>query len=512
MNKIVRISIPVLLATLFLGIFLILMGVSRQAQASNTQAALQGGKTRLELIVNTLEDELDSDGDCSFREAVAAANTNTPIDNCPAGSVDSQDRITFSAVGRIYLSATITITNGGPLYIDGGGVEVLDGNGSVGVLNVKDGAKLSLRGLHVMNGYAFTGAGIQNSGSLTVTQCTVTYNVGTEGCGIYNSGSLRVLNSLIAYNFDADAGGGVGIYQDAGSVEIAESVIMSNTTYFGMGGGMYIGIGSEMRISDSTIQANNGGIMGGGILNYGSLSIVDSLIADNTAYRHGFGFGGGIRNDGIASISSTSFFHNGAIGGGGISNSGGALVISGCTFYSNTATSAGAVVNSGLLTVLNSTLSRNEAVYNGGLSNIGQATITNTTFFSNRSMEHSGWNITNGSGTLSLHNSIVAGDAITNCVGTIIDAGYNLESADTCGFSPTNGSLVNTDPLLGQLQANGGPTWTHALLAGSPAINAGSNEGCPPIDQRGIARPALGACDIGAFEYTLTVYLPMAMR
>ena len=77
--------------------------------------------------------------------------------------------------------------------------------------------------------------------------------------------------------------------------------------------------------------------------------------------------------------------------------------------------------------------------------------------------------------------------------------GHNLDSDNTCNLSSV-GDLPNTDPLLGPLQDNGGPTETHALLPESPAIDAGDNAACPSTDQRGIIRPQGSACDIGAFE------------
>jgi hypothetical protein len=81
-----------------------------------------------------------------------------------------------------------------------------------------------------------------------------------------------------------------------------------------------------------------------------------------------------------------------------------------------------------------------------------------------------------------------------------------------CTFTATTGDLVGTpgqpmEPLIGPLQSNGGPTWTHALLPGSPAIDAGTPSRCPTADQRGYARPEDGdgdgnpICDIGAFEF-----------
>lgn len=84
--------------------------------------------------------------------------------------------------------------------------------------------------------------------------------------------------------------------------------------------------------------------------------------------------------------------------------------------------------------------------------------------------------------------------------GQIIDDGRNLSSDGTCSFTNV-GSLNNIDPKLGPLADNGGPTLTMALLAGSPAIDAGDNAAAPPTDQRGVPRPFGPAADIGAYEY-----------
>jgi len=118
---------------------------------------------------------------------------------------------------------------------------------------------------------------------------------------------------------------------------------------------------------------------------------------------------------------------------------------------------------------------------------------------------------------MTMTNSIVANSLLGgDCGGDylITDGGANISSDDTCGFSPANGSMPNTDPLLGPLQDNGGLTWTHALLWGSPAIDAGDNAQCPPTDQRGITRPfdgnwdGLAVCDIGSFEVNELLYSP----
>lgn len=78
---------------------------------------------------------------------------------------------------------------------------------------------------------------------------------------------------------------------------------------------------------------------------------------------------------------------------------------------------------------------------------------------------------------MNVYNSIIAGNMGDNCSGTITSCGYNIDDTNVCGFSNT-GDLINTDPILGPLQDNGGPTFTHALLDGSPAIDAGDPSGC----------------------------------
>jgi hypothetical protein len=110
-----------------------------------------------------------------------------------------------------------------------------------------------------------------------------------------------------------------------------------------------------------------------------------------------------------------------------------------------------------------------------------------------------GFQIANGSGTLRLHNSIIAGTN-SNVSGTITDDGYNICSDGTAQFS--SGSSYNyTDPKLGPLADYGGPTLCMALLSGSPAIDSGGSAGLPATDQRGFARPFGAGPDMGAYEY-----------
>jgi hypothetical protein len=144
----------------------------------------------------------------------------------------------------------------------------------------------------------------------------------------------------------------------------------------------------------------------------------------------------------------------------------------------------------------------------GGALNMAlAATLLNDTLDENAVIGASGagGNVNASPGPVSLKNTIVAGGAAVNgpnCAGTVTSAGHNLESTtpSQCGLTPAQGDLIGANPLLASLQFNGGPTQTQRLLAGSPAINAGDNSGCPATDQRGVARPYGPACDIGAYE------------
>jgi len=142
---------------------------------------------------------------------------------------------------------------------------------------------------------------------------------------------------------------------------------------------------------------------------------------------------------------------------------------------------------------------------NGGGIHIAAATLTNVTLTGNKAGTDGG-GISNDPGhDTVLKNTVVAGAGGANCSGLITSSGNNLDADATCGLSGP-GDLTGVDPKLGSLQDNGGPTQTHALLAGSPAIDAADDSACPGHDQRGIARPLDGngdgyvACDIGSFE------------
>jgi len=217
---------------------------------------------------------------------------------------------------------------------------------------------------------------------------------------------------------------------------------------------------------------------GGGSLQVLSVNSGSSLTLNTLTIAHGSapGDGGGLENFGTVSISSSTFANNSASERGG-----------------------GLDSQEGTVTISNSTIANNSGGDGGGLDLWqGRVTISNSTVADN-----AGGGLENVTGTVSISGSILANTS-GNCSsagGTYIDNGYNLSS----GGCITSGTSLQANPQLGSLANNGGPTQTLALLKGSPAIDdiPLASALCPAADQRGHKRPDNpheSACDIGAFE------------
>jgi hypothetical protein len=147
----------------------------------------------------------------------------------------------------------------------------------------------------------------------------------------------------------------------------------------------------------------------------------------------------------------------------------------------------------------NVTISGNTAVYYGSaINSAGAASLTNVTIAANQDTPGRGGSLAGAN--ISMKNSILqSSEPAVDCSVGITSLGHNLLAGQCTLAGP--GDQNGVDPMLGPLADNGGATLTHALLAGSPAINAGDNSGCPATDQRGVSRPQQGTCDIGAYEY-----------
>jgi hypothetical protein len=287
--------------------------------------------------------------------------------------------------------------------------------------------------------------------------------------------------------------------------------------------------GTHVTLSKVTIRNGKTPYYGGGIYNSGTLLVIDSTLSGNTVSNTCPSicpaFGGGIYNIGALTINKTTLSENLASAtdwravGGGIYNVG-TLTINNSTISGNSVSvgDGGGIFNGGTATINNSTISGNTArcssrcggAAGGGISNDGTLAINNSTLTGNSAKGIGGSIYTYSEGTAILQNTIVANSPSGgNCGGSVSSKGYNLSSDATCNFTST-GDLNNTDPMLGPLQYNGGPTQTMALPSGSPAVDAGNPSGCTDglghlltTDQRGKPRHDTedsGGCDMGAYE------------
>jgi uncharacterized repeat protein (TIGR01451 family)/CSLREA domain-containing protein len=494
---------------------------------------VQAGST---ITVTTTSDELANNSQCSLREAIIAANTDSAYYGCPAGN--GEDLILFDS--GLPSPALFSLTKSGSgednalsgdldiledVSINGDGLTntILDGNSNDRLFEIHPGAQATISGLTLQNGDPGTGAEgggikVDITGALTITQSAVLSNTATAGGGIQVDGTLTASEVSI----QANTGG--GIYNDGGTVTLTNVDITDNVAGYGLRnqnlgwlsfsngqvdgnpvGGIY-NTTSTANLSNLTIINNsgNGGVHSSGTVAT-SLTISQSTILTNTAT-----LGGGVYSAGIgakANIYTTRIRGNNAItAGGGVYNNG-SMTIQDSTIDNNQSRSGGGIDTSGTsLSLINVTLSNNSAGDNGGgLHNRGTTTLTNVTLVNNSADgPGTGGNLFNDNAEIAILNTIIA-DAVLdgNCFnseGFIHSLGHNLESEDTCEFSAT-GDQVNTDPLLGLLQNNGGLTPTHALLENSPAIDMGDDNNCPNTDQRGVTRPQGNACDVGAYEY-----------
>ncbi len=298
----------------------------------------------------------------------------------------------------------------------------------------------------------------------------------------------------------------------AGNLTLSSVTLSNGLANNGAQGGGAIYSHGTLSVSGSTFTGNSSpattGTSGGAINSSGTLTVTTSTFTGNTAQE-----GGGVFNQKTATITNSTFTNNKATiyGGGALLNAAGTETVTGDTFTGNTGPGGGAIDNDTTLNIADSTFYNNTGGSNGGgaVENFGTTTIKQLTLAGNTSPY--GANILNYTGfTLSISMSIVSGGLSgSNCGGQarITDAGYNIDSSSSCGFSTSQHSLSNTQPQLDALAANGGPTQTMALPTGSPAVDAipASTSGCTgSTDQRGTSRPQGSGCDIGAYELVVT--------
>ena len=476
------------------------------------------------------------DADCSLADAIIAANRDRPEGDCPAGRgtdtvILSQDITLDGSLPKI--TSDITIEGNGYtisgnhryriFYNDGGALTIHDltmTKGRVeGDIILEDGT------FKATTAQPFGGAIANWKGTVTISGSSFSDNSAERGGAIYNArdGKLNIVNSSFSNNLAKGSG---AIFNHEGKISISDSSFSGNSADWGgaihnpsdgelsivnsafsynsaRGDGGAINNDGDLNISDSTFSHNSAFSDDGGAIDngwWGDINISDSTFSDNSAER-----GGAIYNDdGKISISDSSFSNNSATdSGGAIYNfSRGELSISGSSFSGNSADEYGGAIGNGkdrtLLSISDSSFSGNSAEYGGAIGNgeDGTSSIVNSTFSGN--LAEYGGAVYNYEGTLSIINSLIAGDGEDACYsrGGLEQNIGNFIQDDSCW------PAFNGDPKLDELVvlADGSPAY-FPLLAGSPAIDAADNDYCLETDQIGTVRPEGSACDIGAIEY-----------
>ena len=396
------------------------------------------GGADLTFVVNSSADRIDANpgdsvaetsvaGEITLRAAVMESNAYPGSDTIilPSGTYvlslagAGEDRAVSGDLDIAHIAGSLTIRGAGATST------VIDADGLDRVFEIFAGSTVRFEDLTITGGYtADYGGGIANRGVLVLDRVTVAGNVseGQSGAGIFNYSVLDVYESTISSNhLPSSSGGGAGIgnYYYS-SLTVSSSTIFGNTSSY-YAGGIMTAAGGTFGMTNSTVSGNTSERSGAGLFLNGSVTIVNSTITANESTGSSFGTGGGI--------------------------------------YANAA-------------------------------------------------------------SVSLMNTLVAGNSAAagslDVTGGFSSQGGNLigDGTGASGFSHgVNGDQIGTgsspiDPLLGPLADNGGMTATHALLTGSPAIDAGLNANAPAVDQRENPRPVDGngdgtlIVDVGAVEYS----------
>lgn len=458
--------------------------------------------------------------------AINTANTNGADD-----VITLTANITLTAIDNSDNGLPVILADGGnSLTIEGGGFTLsrssAGGTSDFRFFEVNSGADLTLNNITLSNGYTDDYGAIWNSGTLTITNSTLSGNQAVSvdissarGGAIGNVGDLTIDNSTFTGNSAASTIAGSGaiggaIDNSGGTLTVSNSTFNNNFVDDGGGNNGYGGAihtSGTAQISTSTFSGNSASSSGGGIMSGGNTTITNSTFSNNTAGVNG---GGMYSSFSSPSLTNVTFSGNSASNhGGGMFNFASNPTLTNVTFSGNSASFYGGGMynfdsNPDLTNV---TFSGNSASIRGGgmFNNASNPTLMNVTFSSN-SASLNGGGMYNFDSILNLNQSIIANSTGGDCVNSgssSVTANFTLiedSGANACGLvDGVNGNIIGSDPNLGALANNGGFTQTHALLAGSPAIDVVNPDsfGCVATDQRGVIRPQNSLCDLGAYEY-----------
>lgn len=521
--------------------------------------ALENREVPATIVVTDLGDVVGVDGRVTLREAVQSVNAAAPVnaDVSAVGSFGTDDRVTFAAG----LAGTITVSGSAinvlaPVAIVGpgaGAIAITTPAGSptnslisVGLFAQFTGGTVRFSGLTFTGGRA-TGAGgaIRSSNaSLAVSDCVFTDNQANNfgGAISLNRFDLTVIDCVFRNNASLiDDGGAIGAV--GGRVSVSGSTFEGNAAgpTNRNGGAVFVG-GGELDIDRSRFT-NNSAPNGGAVFGAGVVRVSSTVVTGNTA--SGAGGGVAVGPGSTLTLTDSTVSGNQARNGGGVYATGGSTgIVRGSTISGNTATGVagpfgtrqgggGLWLDGNGFRIENTTISGNSASIaspyatsygGGGVSVSGSVTFVNATLVGNSIGGGLGGGVfvrnqpIGSTGLVTLQNTIVAnstgGTDVARRVAPPLGATFPPEGRIDAAFSliqnpgtDLNGAVTDTrlglDPRLGPLADNGGPTLTHALLPGSPAIGAGSSAlaAGSATDQRGAGFPrGIGRVDIGAFE------------
>jgi CSLREA domain-containing protein len=428
--------------------------------------------------VDTTDDELNNDSDCSLREAIQAANTDAQVDQCTAGTGDDTiilpagtytltlagagDDLNLTGDLDIFDTAGLTITGAGP------GSTIINANSIDRVFDIRPGAgTVVISGVTIFNGNVTGGDGggiYDYDADLTLINTAVSSNTATNGGGVCINQSTATFtqtgDSTIACNTAGNGGGGV--FVDQGSAALSGGQIFSNAAYYG--GGVYVFNGSAI-LSGVRILSNTATNRGGGVLAYyGSATLSGGQIVSNTASQHA----GGVcvyqstatfTQTGVSTIARNSA----SIYGGGVYVYYGSATLSGGQILSNTATYGGGVyVRYGSATLCGGQIISNTADSGSGVYVYqGSATLTGGQILSNTANYGGGVYVNQGNATLS-GGQIISNTATLNGGGVYVNQGNaTLSGGQVISNTANYGGGVYVNQSSAAFTQTGVSTITH---------------------------------------------------
>lgn len=457
-------------------------------------ASLAGAAT---ITVNTLADELNADGDCSLREAVESANFNAAVDACTAGTAGA-DLILLPA-GTIPVAATILVNESVTIRGTGRASTTINRGGGANAFNAPGmGVNTAVEDLALAGGLSATPGALAATrvdflapgGGISTANGPITLTDVTLGSGNY--ASIGTVGAMVVA--DSTISGGAYLANGSGPITLTGSAL--NGGYISTSSGAIsvvnstVGASAYLSSSSGAITVTDSGLSGADYISNGSGSV--TLTRTTIA---------GALSTAISTSTSTVTLIDSSVTGSanaGIASSNGAVSLT-RSLVSGSGQN-GIDVGGGTVTAVNSTISGNQRrginAFSGTAVTLNAVTITGNTL--------GGLSSGAAAGTTAVH-TIFGPNGGANCGAAVAASSYSIDTSTTCALVGT-GDLSITNPNLGALANNGGPTLTHLPQPGSAAIDRGSNGACQAVDQRGFARPVDGdgngtaTCDIGAVE------------